>query len=558
MIRNFALILNIRLKYYLNKKYEKLYNFIEINFKLNLFSNLFPCLILSLLMFIVSITIYSSFTIWFSDKFSDYIKEIFFVYSLFLLVNVVINSFKLSQKLILPSNKDYMQLFPYKSKTLFLIDWGIEFIISYLSSFIKILLFGALVFGRYKGMFEINIYFLIFCIVISALAVSFILPNYMCYVTYRNFIKGFYLNSFVLTLIKSSTVFLVSLPVFNVLLSVLENIKIKDRAPNINIELVINSIFKSFSTILEHIKFLQINQIILVTALLLVICIIFYHCISGVWLRTEWHRCNPNKMDWLDILNKFFSKSSKNILMKLQWKNFFNNRVQLQQNYSHFYLHPFNFIHVALAVSLKNLGISNLIPLYIGLYIIFNSCAADSFGSVDLYPGLMRFDSIGNTIVLYRLTGSHFSDHYYRLINQQRILGLPEYFIMMFIHFSIIKPSIPIIMFALSLGIFNFAITPHLNTISSFIFPHFNYQHFSDIDQFFEDGFMRDKIGYKFRQIISLISFFTMIFMIILDFSLDYILFTESIVYLATTAISLPIIKGIVLKKEEKYATKDI
>ena len=113
-------------------------------------------------------------------------------------------------------------------------------------------------------------------------------------------------------------------------------------------------------------------------------------------------------------------------------------------------------------------------------------------------------------------------------------------------------------MFALSLGIFNFAITPHLNTISSFIFPHFNYQHFSDIDQFFEDGFMRDKIGYKFRQIISLISFFTMIFMIILDFSLDYILFTESIVYLATTAISLPIIKGIVLKKEEKYATKDI
>ncbi|MCX0369059.1 hypothetical protein, partial [Clostridium perfringens] len=258
----------------------------------------------------------------------------------------------------------------------------------------------------------------------------------------------------------------------------------------------------------------------------------------------DWNIEYYNK-DWINFLKKCFINFSKNKLIIFYWESFFNNRQQLQRHYSFFYIHYLNFIFIALAVASKKINQDHTIVLLIINYILFNSCSNDAFSSVDLFPGLLRFDSLKKCILLYRLSGTAFLERYNILIWQQRLLGIPEFLIMFIIYILILSPTIYQIFFGICISLFNFIISPHLSTISSFIFPHFNYQHFAEMDEFIEDEFIIDKIGYKFKEAISLVIIVLTLFLIFFDISFKYIYLCIGITYIISSIILSKMIKSL-------------
>ncbi|EPB8221009.1 hypothetical protein LI034_12450 [Clostridium perfringens] len=217
-----------------------------------------------------------------------------------------------------------------------------------------------------------------------------------------------------------------------------------------------------------------------------------------------------------------------------------------------------NFIFIALAVASKKINQDHTIILLIINYILFNSCSNDAFSSVDLFPGLLRFDSLKKGILLYRLSGTSFLKRYNTLIWQQRLLGIPEFIIMFVIYILILSPTIYQMFFGMCISLFNFIISPHLSTISSFIFPHFNYQHFAEMDEFIEDEFIIDKIGYKFKEGIALVMIVLTLFLIFFDISFKYIYLCIGITYIISSIIVSKMIKSLLIRREMKYDRQDI
>lgn len=215
-----------------------------------------------------------------------------------------------------------------------------------------------------------------------------------------------------------------------------------------------------------------------------------------------------------------------------------------------------NFIYIALAFASLNLNTSYDIIWVIIIFTLYNNSFKDSFGAIELFPGLLRFDSDRQAIQIYKLTATSFLSIYEKKIKMQRSLGIFESIFLLLLISLIIKPTWEVILFGLSLWLFNFIVTPHLNTMSSFVFPHFNFQHFSETDDFIEDELLVDKIGYRFRQVIILVFIVPVLFLIFFDVSLRIIFLISAINYILITFVSLYIIKVILNKKEQNYVEK--
>src|SRR5690606_26659129 len=119
-----------------------------------------------------------------------------------------------------------------------------------------------------------------------------------------------------------------------------------------------------------------------------------------------------------------------------------------------------------------------------------------------LFPGILRFDSEGQILRLYRVTNTAPTVLYQSKINCQRLLGLFEMLLIVSICLFIIHPSIQEIYFISGIIMMNFIVTPHITTLSTFMFPHLKNQHYSEMEDYVETDFVIDKLAYQFRQII--------------------------------------------------------
>jgi hypothetical protein len=546
--------------YHLKRKYEKVLSFFESKVCKGVFINRIMVVAILLVPFILTNILYLLLASSISRFYPEHTSLVVSIYFIVFIISFVAESFAASQRILLPVNRDVFSLAPISNRKIVLLNWFLQFMTHSFGMLIQFISVGIvlLLTTSYFNKVEYWVFFLFFIGTVVLMHCS--LTIYLCFVSYKNIVKGYYLNSLFMSLIKSVIVFIVSLSIFNFIFTLIQSIRLTldKRSFWQTTGYFIRSILEKFTSVSQ--AFSGINHIsaglkILIASL--IFFIVTYILLAGKWVRTEWQYSKNGRKDWLELVKCFYQQRTKNEILKTQIIKLFESREQLRNNYSYFYLHHFNFIFVALAVSIRSVGIDNGFAYVLLIYIIYNTCSKDAFSQVELFPGLLRFDSERNAMTIYKLTGVPFSAVYKSKINLQRMLGLPEFCIMFTIYWFVLQPSLTVLLFGISLALFNFVVNPHLDTITSFVFPHFKYQHFTEVEEFVEDSFIVDKIGYQFKRAIVLLFIFLVLFLLFLEVSLDIIFIWSAILYLPVTLLSYIMIKRIITKKEEYYDKSD-
>lgn len=130
--------------------------------------------------------------------------------------------------------------------------------------------------------------------------------------------------------------------------------------------------------------------------------------ISGSWYRTDWKLKDKRKKDWIDVIQIIFCNLSTDIILKVQILNLFRDRIQLSHHFTYFFYHYSNYIFIGAAVGVMDtVDSSSPIIRVFTIFVIFNSISRDAFeAGTTLFPGIVRFDGEGKSIVLYRITGT--------------------------------------------------------------------------------------------------------------------------------------------------------
>ncbi|PTE89464.1 hypothetical protein BUY89_14300, partial [Staphylococcus equorum] len=293
------------------------------------------------------------------------------------------------------------------------------------------------------------------------------LTIFICKVNYTNIIKGFYWGSFIISFIKSVLFFTISYFFSTFIINLIGIFVDYSDSKKIISTNYFNIFLKGFlDKISLSIDLVNVGVLLFFISSLLAFFILHYKY-SGIWLRKNWDLSFIGK-DWLEHIYTFYSFFIKSPVLLAQLRIFLNSREQLRNNYSYFFLHPINFIFVGIAIAFKHSDIDYDFVNLRFTYIIINTFSKDSFSQIDLFPGILRFDSEKYAINIYRLSGVSLFNLYKSKVNLQRILGFPELIIMGVIYYSIFSPSYYIIIFGISLILYNIIITPHLNTMSSY------------------------------------------------------------------------------------------
>ncbi|WP_142920678.1 hypothetical protein [Bacillus clarus] len=282
---------------------------------------------------------------------------------------------------------------------------------------------------------------------------------------------------------------------------------------------------------------------------------------AGKWYRSQWETpFKSDHSDWILVLKNLFNKFAKTPLLKVQIQNFFSNRIQLSHHYSYFFGHYFNYAFIALASIVSTLPNTESVDIikFVLIYIIFNAISKDAYETITLFPGLLRFDSDGGILRLYRMSNVSFSKLYHSKIQFQRLLGSVEMSCIVIICLCIIKPNIQELFFIGGVIILNYCITPHITTLSTYMFPHLHNQHYSEMEDYVETEFVIDKVAYQFRQIIFFCTAAPFFMLVFLEINIDWIYLIIGSLFVIISFVSLKLIKNIIKKAEIKLSQMDM
>lgn len=548
--------IKINYNYHLIRKYEILINILRNKFSLDIEKNkigfLYLLKIISLVFNFLIIFIGLFFLI---NNYKNYIDSLFIIAVAMFLITFLAKSFSTSEKILYPVGKQILELSPIPNSNIILLIWFSNFVLHDSGQF---LIYNFTLFYLSGFIYSFPTQFLL----IVLLNVGLILANisltiFICKVNYKNIIKGFYWGNFIISFIKSVLFFTISYFFSNFIISLISIFVDYSDGKKIISTNYFNIIFKSIlDKVSLSIELLNVG--VLLFFILSLIAFFILHCkYSGMWLRKNWDLSFIGK-DWLEYIFTFYSFFVKSPILLSQLRIFLNSREQLRNNYSYFFLHPINFIFVGIAIAFKHSDINSSFATLLFSYMIINTFSKDSFSQIDLFPGILRFDSEKYAINIYRLSGVSVLNLYKAKVNLQRILGLPELIIMGMIYYIIFNPSYYIIIFGISLILYNIIITPHLNTLSSYVFPHFKYQHFSELEEFVEDSLFVDKIGFQFKRAMILIFIFSTLTLLFFDVPTNIIYLILSAIFISLIFIYLCIIRKIIIKKTHKYEQGDI
>ncbi|PFJ11550.1 hypothetical protein COI89_19000, partial [Bacillus cereus] len=503
---------------------------------------------------------------------SDYLslKELVYCYFNVIVLLVLFEGAQYSKSLIAPAEEVLLSVSPLTNREIYLFNWLSHFVIFSIPNYIFVLL-GVISF--FVVFDEVGFLFLFttFFYFIIVIVISFIVSVLLSRLSVNRVKNGYRLGTMLVSILTGSIALLISFLGIRTLLAWITTssnlldwkILIKELFVSVSkvINLEMNKLFLSyFFAEISTSSSYDFHWIYLVEGLMIIVFGIYYWKISGNWYRTDWKFKEKYKKDWIDIIQIIFCNLSTDLILKVQILNLFRDRIQLSHHFTYFFYHYSNYIFIGAAVGVMDTvdGSSPIIRVFT-IFVIFNSISRDAFeAGTTLFPGIVRFDGEGKSIVLYRITGTDLKKVYKQKLIFQRILGLFEFTLTFIIIIIILSVTGLELLFVSCLVLLNFLCIPHLKLLPSFASPHFNKQHYSEADDFEEQEIWEDSIESKLSQFLTIAIITPMIMMILFDFKLNDIYLVGSLIILLITGILYTIIRLVIKKITKKINKMDL
>ncbi|HDR7494416.1 hypothetical protein [Bacillus cereus] len=491
--------------------------------------------------------------------------EAWTMYSLYLVGIIgIINGISLTKRVLSPVDKNILYLLPYSNRNLYLYTWLLKFSVHNINSILQSIILGISIYTMFGN---VNYFILLLIgLLICSIMVSYIVTLYICVFYVKCIQTGYKTAAFITSIFKGWMIYVCTYFIANWIVHWL--ISVEDIRQISTWKNLIDVFFKQIKIYIFELNIKELvysnsfNTIIFTAVTILVVVVgSIHYLLAGKWYRSQWE--TPFKgdySDWILVLNKFFNKFVKSPLLKVQIQNFFNSRIQLSHHYSYFFGHYFNYAFIALSsivATLPNTGSVDIVK-FVLIYIIFNSISKDAYETITLFPGLLRFDSDSGILRLYRMSNVSFSKLYHSKIQFQRFLGSVEMFCIVIICFCIIKPSLQETFFIGCVITLNYCITPHITTLSTYMFPHLHNQHYSEMEDYVETEFVIDKVAYQFRQIIFFCTATPFLMLVFLEINTDWMYLMIGSLFVIISFVSLKLIKNIIKKAESKLNQMDM
>ena len=269
-----------------------------------------------------------------------------------------------------------------------------------------------------------------------------------------------------------------------------------------------------------------------------------------------WYRGNFIIFESIKAKN-FISKYMKENLIKIQVLNFLGNVEQLTLHKSYIYISYSLWIYTGVLLACNN-HLDKTLSSFVTVIIVYMMTRDANTLGVDFFSNSLRFDSERKSIALYRMANIKFEKLYYAKINIIRILALKECVLILLLIQFIFKLDILPIIFCIIIAILNFFIVPHLSLFSSFISPHFQSQHFNELEDLGEDEFLEDKIFNKFNSILTSIYIYSFLLGYFFNIS-NYLIFLFNIIITCMVFIIFTfLIKKTIDKVSKKWQRRDL
>ncbi|WP_368919170.1 hypothetical protein [Staphylococcus epidermidis] len=254
-----------------------------------------------------------------------------------------------------------------------------------------------------------------------------------------------------------------------------------------------------------HNLFIDPNLYILGQLLLYVLVFIFSYKFNYI---SFWYR--DNLINLVKNYN-FFSIKNKVSINKIQLYNLLNNKEELNLHKPFIYISYMIWFFLGTIIALTYYDYRNIAVAFIVIFIL-NTVTRDSFSAgTDLFTKSLRFDSEKSSIALYRMSNVQFKIIYMSKIKMCRLLGVKEsaFIIALLLIFMRVDSLTMIAM--VEITIINAIFIPHLSLLPSYLSPHFNYQHYSELENFEEQNILEDSLFDRIKNLIS-ISYFAIFF----------------------------------------------
>ncbi|MGR5992936.1 hypothetical protein [Bacillus thuringiensis] len=491
--------------------------------------------------------------------------EAWTMYSLYLVGIIgIINGISLTKRVLSPVDKNILYLLPYSNRNLYLYTWLLKFSVHNINSILQSIILGISIYTMFGN---VNYFILLLIgLLICSIMVSYIVTLYICVFYVKCIQTGYKIAAFITSIFKGWMIYICTYFIANWIVHWL--ISVEDIRQISTWKNLIDVFFKQikiyiFELNIKELVYSNSFNTIIFTAVTILVVVggSIHYLLAGKWYRSQWE--TPFKgdySDWILVLNKFFNKFVKSPLLKVQIQNFFNSRIQLSHHYSYFFGHYFNYAFIALSsivATLPNTGSVDIVK-FVLIYIIFNSISKDAYETITLFPGLLRFDSDSGILRLYRMSNVSFSKLYHSKIQFQRFLGSVEIFCIVIICLCIIKPSLQETFFISCVITLNYCITPHITTLSTYMFPHLHNQHYSEMEDYVETEFVIDKVAYQFRQIIFFCTATPFLMLVFLEINTDWMYLIIGSLFVIISFVSLKLIKNIIKKAESKLNQMDM
>lgn len=270
----------------------------------------------------------------------------------------------------------------------------------------------------------------------------------------------------------------------------------------------------------------------------------------GFWYRENYHL--PKTIPYLNLI-----KNMKQSLTKIQALNFLANIEQLTLHKPYIYISYSLWIYSGVLVAC-NTHLDNQVSVFVNIMVIYMMTRDANTLGTDFFTNSLRFDSEKATIALYRMANINFLKLYYSKIKVIRFLAIKESLLIIILILSTSNFHILEITLIMLIALLNFLIFPHLSLIPSFISPHFQSQHFNELEDLGEDEFLEENVFNKFNSVLTSVYIYSFLFSYFLAIKFEWFLLFNIIFTCIFFVISFISIKKLLHKFEEKWKRRDL
>ncbi len=507
----FYTYLKFNLRYFIRRKFE-----IVKRSRLNVTTKilfLIKLIFSSLLLFISTIML--------ADYFSDYIDfiEYYFYASMFIYI-VFIPLIPRTKLLINPMDKQLLYRSSLREVDIFNLIYASDVLKKFVGYF-NLLIVGMAISLYHISPFIFNLK--VFCALIYFSTISYVIQiifiNIKVISTKKLFSYHYCVFNFMMGSIVSVIGFVVSFLLVNLLIKsflvfstyVIKSKKtfewysyfqdIKNEVIIINEKVMQLLDYISPHTIFMRLNFVNISFVIITIALFIAL---YYLNKIGFWYRKE--------DIYLSSTNINFSLPiSIKAITTIQLKHWISNKEEVNLHKPFFYISYSIWFFLGCLIYFSQMAYNQLANAVIFI-LILNTITRDSFSAgTDFFTKSLRFDSDRKSIGLYRMSNTDFKQIYDSKLSLIRFIGFKETILAIILLAIFLNQDIYLYIIGFEIIIINTVIIPNLSLLPSYLSPHFNHQHYSELESFEEQIFLEDTVFDKVKNFLSS-SYFLILF----------------------------------------------